>query len=475
MGHRPELPGVLRNRSARAAAVVLGCFGLAALTLLLPSTPSYDSWSWIAWGREILHLDLSTRHGPSWKPLPVLFTTVFAGFGAAAPDLWLAVARASGLAALLLAFRLAQRLAGRGRAGVPAGLLAIVGLALSLKWFRSVALGASEPLLVASVLGAAGLHLDGRYRPAFAVGSIAGLTGPEAWPLIGIYGVWLLRHDRRAWPLVAGAWAVFGALWLVPPWLGSGEPLQAFVRARNQDRNSYAAFADPTGAAFRDAARGLMLPLLVGAGVGAAAALVGRAPKALLGFALAGLAWIAVVIAGVAAGFAGNPRYLMGGLALLAVAGGAGWVVGTRALVRESSRRFRAARWTPGVVAVAILVALGVGWAPSQVGTVQAEGRRIERLADAREALPGAIARAGGRTALLTCGPIRADRLAFPVLSWYLDAHAARFSSLRRHRGWAIAVQSTGAERAGGHEPRGGRLVAAAGPWRVYDLGCRGT
>src|SRR5947209_9714913 len=87
------------------AALVLG-----ALSLLIPSTPSYDPWAWLVWGREIAHVNLQTTGGPSWKPLPVLFTTVFAVFGKAQPDLWLVIARAGALMALAMVFKLAWRL-----------------------------------------------------------------------------------------------------------------------------------------------------------------------------------------------------------------------------------------------------------------------------------------------------------------------------------------------------------------------------
>src|SRR5688572_30328454 len=77
---------------AIAAALALG-----ALSLLYPSTPGYDPWAWIQWGRDIFQLELNTATGPSSKPLPVLFTTVFAPFGDAAPHLWLVIARAGGI------------------------------------------------------------------------------------------------------------------------------------------------------------------------------------------------------------------------------------------------------------------------------------------------------------------------------------------------------------------------------------------
>ena len=43
-----------------AVALMIG-----ALSLLIPSTPSYDPWAWLVWGREIVHLNLHTTGGPS--------------------------------------------------------------------------------------------------------------------------------------------------------------------------------------------------------------------------------------------------------------------------------------------------------------------------------------------------------------------------------------------------------------------------
>ena len=119
-----------------AVALVAACLAVGLLSLLLPSTPTYDPWSWIIWGREILHGDLSTVSGPSWKPLPVLFTIPFSLTGDAAPDLWLAVARAGGLLAVALAFRVAYRLAPPPY-GWLAGAVAAVGLVLSSYYVRT--------------------------------------------------------------------------------------------------------------------------------------------------------------------------------------------------------------------------------------------------------------------------------------------------------------------------------------------------
>ena len=44
---------------------ISACMGLAAVSLLLPSEPSYDPWAWLVWGREIGPLELDTAGGPS--------------------------------------------------------------------------------------------------------------------------------------------------------------------------------------------------------------------------------------------------------------------------------------------------------------------------------------------------------------------------------------------------------------------------
>ena len=59
-----------------AAALVV-----SALSLLIPWAIAFDAWSWIIWGREVTRLGLDTAGGPSWKPLSVVFTSVFALFG----------------------------------------------------------------------------------------------------------------------------------------------------------------------------------------------------------------------------------------------------------------------------------------------------------------------------------------------------------------------------------------------------------
>ena len=79
-------PGGLWATATRSPFLVSSvvCVALAAISAaVLPTVPSYDPWSWIVWGKEVTdpHLGFFVGGGPSWKPLPVMFTTVFGLFG----------------------------------------------------------------------------------------------------------------------------------------------------------------------------------------------------------------------------------------------------------------------------------------------------------------------------------------------------------------------------------------------------------
>src|SRR3954453_2930699 len=100
-------------------------------------------WSSDVCSSDLLNLD--THFGPSWKPLPVALTTIFALVPGAAPALWVAVARAGALAAIALGFRGARRRGG----GVAGGLVAAVAILVSTAFLRFAAVGDSEGVLVA--------------------------------------------------------------------------------------------------------------------------------------------------------------------------------------------------------------------------------------------------------------------------------------------------------------------------------------
>ncbi|MDQ3609823.1 MAG: hypothetical protein M3459_13145, partial [Actinomycetota bacterium] len=249
---RPQLLRPVRLRTGVAVPVV-ACLVLAALSVaLLPSTPSYDPWAWIVWGREITQGDLDTVAGPSWKPLPVLFTTPLALTGSIAPDLWLVLARAATLGAAVAAYRLGTRFA-----GPLAGVIGALILLLQPSYLRTQLLGFSEGALVLCGLLAVERHLDGHRTHAFALGLAAGLLRPEAWPFAGLYALYLLWERRsRFWWLAAGG-AAMVTLWVLPELWGSGNLFRAAERANSPNPGSPAFAPVPSLAVLGDFLRAL--------------------------------------------------------------------------------------------------------------------------------------------------------------------------------------------------------------------------
>jgi hypothetical protein len=398
--------------------LVAGCVALAALTLLLPSAPTYDPWAWIIWGREIAHLDLVTTSGPSWKPLPVLFTTVFSFFGSAAPALWLVVARAGAIAAIVLAFRVARRLGG----GVVGGVAAAAALAIAPWWIRNAALGNSEGLIVAFVLGAIDRELAGRRGWAFALAVCAGLLRPEVWPFLGLYGLFLLW--RRALPVhvVLGAGAAVVALWLLPEWWGSGDLLRAMHRAKNVNPGAPTYADNPAIETLRDAGAMLTGPLLVGLACGAIMLMVRRS-RALAVLVAMGIAWLGVVAYMTQDGFSGNQRYLIAPVALFIVlsGAGAGWAAGL-ALERMRTGPSRAGAARALLVGAAAAGAALLFAVPS-FERLTPTLRSLEYQADLTNELPGLVRDAGGAEALKQCGDPFTGPFLVPVVAWNLHIH----------------------------------------------------
>lgn len=442
-----------------AWALVALSVAVAGLSLLLPSAPTYDPWAWIIWGREITELDLDTVYGPSWKPLPVLFTTLFAPFGDAAPLLWVVVARAGALLGLLLAFRVAYRLAGGGPAGAAGGLAALLALVLSGGWVRNGLMANSEGLLVALVLWAVDRHLDGRYRQALVLGFAAALLRPEVWPFLGAYGVWLWLRDRPARPLVAALALLVPALWFLPELWGSGDPLRASSRARTPDLGTVA-FADRPALEVTEGALGL-LPLAVLAGAGIALAIVGfrrgRLNDVSLALGLGAIAWIAIIAVMTEAGYAGNPRYAVLAAAVFCVLAGVAVAWAVRFVARRAGRA--------GAVVVAVALFGGsLALAGEELDAVDRTVEENRSQAALAETLPAAIAAAGGREELLACGTPLTGKYRVPLLAWQLGLHIREVT--------VIPEVPSVLYYAHGAPPLGtGRLpfttLAQEGPWTV--------
>jgi hypothetical protein len=412
---RPRVPALAVPRVAVRHWGALVVLGLTALTFLAPSAPTYDPWAWIVWGREILHFDLSTVDGPSWKPLPVLLTTPFALFGSLAPDLWLFVARAGAIAGVVMAYRVGRRLG-----GVPAGAAAAAAYAIAPWTLRNGAMGNSEGLLVALSLAAVDRHLAGRPRHAFLFALGAGLLRPEVWPILGLYGLWLFWRDAGARKLVAIGFASLPALWLLPELWGSGDLLRAAHRAQNPRANSAAFADDPIGEVIRQFVA-MLTPVVK---VAVPALVVGwvlrgapwrREQRVVLALLAGGAIWVAEVALMTNDGFSGNSRYLIMPAAIACVLGGValGWVV--RALPAALTRR-------PFVVPLIAVVA-AAGFAAPSVHRVDNVRDSVYYQARLKDGLSGVIERAGGRDRLLACGTPYTGAFQVPAVAWHLGVH----------------------------------------------------
>ena len=442
--------------------VLLGCIVLAALSLLpFDQAPTYDPWSWIVWGREITQGDLNTVDGPSWKPLPVLFTTLFAPFGEAAPALWLVVARTGALLAAVLAWRVGKRLAG------PAGGAGAAAVVLLAPWtLRNAGLGNSEPLMFACVLGLIDQHLADRYRMAFASGVLAAMLRPECWPFLGLYALWLLWRERRAVlvPLAVGLGSL-PLLWFLPEQWGSGQFLRAAERAQKPRADS-PAFSDHPALKVLENAASLM-PWAAWAGLAAAVVLIAtgrlsrdraRVVGALL---LTAALWLGLVAYMTKGGFSGSSRYLVTPVVLLVVVASCGLAWAAREL-----------RVPAAVAAVVIAGALVLPWSArigDAISDVEYQGALPHRLAEA-------VDDAGGAQRLRDCGPASTGAFLVPAVAWRLGVHTSEVLLEPARPGVVFRVETNPDGRVSpslraldGAEQR---TLAVAPHWRLVGSGC---
>jgi hypothetical protein len=391
----------------RRATVV--CVLLAAASETLSATPGFDASGWVLWGRELAgHGAFSTVGYPSWKPLPALVNTLFAVLSpGAVAALWLVVSRASGLLAIVLAARVGYRLGGRA-----AAVLAALGVVLLRGLWPMLELGASEPLLIALVLGALERHLAGRPRQALALGLLAALLRPETWPFVGLYALWVAW--RGGWwtrLAVALALPVVPLLWFGGDYLGSGDAWRGSYLAKisaeatELGRQSFRPHAAPIAVG-----RGLgelAAPLLVGAVYACVAASPRRRTFQVL--TVGALALIGIVAYQAVTGYAGLGRFSLPAAVVLCVVGAAGLAAAPR----------RRAVWLAAT-------ALAVPWAVWCASDLVAVRDRAVVFADAR----AAAARLQRSGVLAACGGnLAAAPPAAPALAQALDRPVHRIAA----------------------------------------------
>jgi hypothetical protein len=333
-----------------------------------------------------------------------------------------------------------------GRLGGPAaGVLAALGLVISGNWVRALAHGYTEPLAIGLLLAAVEAHLSGRGRPALALGTAAALVRPEAFPLLVVYALVLLRRSQVRWPLAAALVAVVPVLWVIPDWAASGIPGHA---------SKVAAKALPSGTAnalhsMLEAAFITPAPLTVCA-LAAVAVTPGRHRRAVRGIVGLALGWAAVLAALLLAGYPPSERFFVLPAALLCVTG----AVGAVRLLRS-----------PGapVLTVALAAALALGLGARGIDAVDAVGDSVSR-ARLEHDLHTSLQRAGP-AALRRCGrPLLPHGLTWVkgLVAYDLDIRAVRVKGARASApGYVHELGAQGEERL---PPRPPRLVQVRFP-----------
>jgi hypothetical protein len=448
---------------------------IGALSLLIPSTPSYDPWAWIVWGREIVHLKLHTTGGPSWKPLPMIFTVPFALFGNAEPNLWLVVARAGAVAAVVMVFRLSFRLTrqigsyfttaradpGQFTRIAPAlfaGLIAAAGLALTGGYVSDNALGYSEGLATALMLIALERHLDRSPRQAFAVGFFVALDRPEIWLFWGPYGLWLFWKDPGARKLVVALFALIPVFWFLPEYWGSGHFLRGVNRAQHPRSNSLAFAKSPFFSELEDAAwPTILLRIKIAAAllVGVVAVVLFRGWRregaqalrtppaqaqlvaALCG--IAGLVWFVVIATLTQAGFSGNNRYLVLGSALVEICGAVAWGWAAQEIGNLAGRLFSRGRQATGALArtgawsalavVAAVFVLVPSWIGNNLISIPRTHGSLVYQAHLRQGLNELVSDYGGADKMLRCGSVMTEGFQVPMVAWALGVHTVQIQA----------------------------------------------
>jgi hypothetical protein len=327
--------------------------------------------------------------------------------------------------------------------------VAATSLLLVTGFARGAAMGTAEGLAIAAGLAAFDRHLDRAYRQAFVLGVVVALLRPEAWPILAVYGAWLLLEDEKSRGLVLAAGIAVPAAWFLPELWGSGELLRSSARA--QVPNPGAPTLGDHPALESAKAFGLMVPPVAWAGLALAAVAVRhRLAGAVAG---AAAAWVLLVAAMAELGFSGEQRYHLPAAAAACALAGAGW------------GRAAASRPRPAVLALGAIALIAVPFAASGAPRL---ARDLSDDARLRAGLAKALAERDA-VGLGRCGAVAAGRYRFPLVAWHLDVPISRISLVPGERG---VVLRSRLRRGDPLEPlRPGqdyRRTSATGGWEIW-------
>ncbi len=448
------------------------CFVLAVISVLVISwVPSSDPWAWIDWGQELSSSSIPAGlgGGPSWKPFPAFFTTIFGFFGDAAPHMWLVIPRMAGLLALVAAFRLGRRFA-----GTAAGIVAVLALCLIQDSVFYVARGASEPIVAALTLWAIDRHLNGSPRVAYFLAFLAALNRPEFSAFLFLYGLYLWFRVPGSRALVIALLVLVPIAWFGPPKVITGNAFQAASAAAGGKGSPGSAPAE-----LGTSVGLLSVPTLVLAGIGLVLA-YRRRNRALLVLGAAGVLW-ALMVAVMTQVSYGLPRYLLPGGVIACVLAGIGLVWLAEEAGQAIGRRGPiAARVAVPLIGLLVLAAT-LPWTITRARALVHQGGTANMAVRYQKDLFRAVDQVGGPARVLPCRSsiVAVNHTMASALAWKLRIRLSSVKPLMRKTGFVFSAPHTSVT---GTTPpiahasaRTVRTIATVGPWRVLEVTARGA
>lgn len=203
--------------------------------LIYPTYPNYDSYYSLIWGRELLHLQtpsFETYFAPTQHPLAVAFGALLSLLGRGADRVMVFCTLVSFVVLVAGLYRIG-RLLFTPAVGIVAGAI----LCTRFDFAFLAARGYIDIPYLALIVWAIALEIGrpGRGGVIWVLLLAAGLLRPEAWLLLGCYGVWLAwltyKRDRtltsaaRSLVRSAAISLIAPLIWCLSDWLVTGDPL----------------------------------------------------------------------------------------------------------------------------------------------------------------------------------------------------------------------------------------------------------
>jgi hypothetical protein len=420
--------------------VVAAVIGAAvAVVLSTGMTPSFDAFGWLVWGHQILYGNLNLNAAPSWKPLMIIFTLPLALFGRGdLPPKLLAIVTTTGmLAAAPFAGRIVYRLvlgergpqrarrvtiaAWIGALFAAIGMLGLQGRGIPVtkvppqSLWQLTFIADSDPLCAAIVLAAVDAHLSRRPKLAYVLLFLAGLNRPEAWAIVGLYGIYLIWRVPGTRALVLGGWALTLVAWYLPTAVAAKSIFQA---SKLDQGKASTITGEPVLPVLQRWATFYEWPMQVAALLGVAIGII-RRDRRVLWLTVAVVVWLVVEMLFALHGFSAVARYMIEPAAVMVVIAGyaiAQAIAGPwQGLAAGSARR--ALGLLPPVAAVGLIVGTGYFWhlRESRVRGMVPAVRNYGRV---KAHLTEAVARVGGPKAVLACGPPAAKNQFQTQMAW---------------------------------------------------------